>query len=204
MLAALLVVGCANPPAGDSGDTPEPGIIVDNRDPAFELAGVWNHVETENAFGGDCAWAPFWDNPADGSIDPARYATATVRPELPEPGMYEIFAWMCSAPAGDISSRQRVWLCASRGYSCTPVYVNPREDAGRWISLGTHHLQVDADVTVRNGATALGAPPGFETIADGDVVLDAFRFVYQGPAAATLTPQPFAPRPSTTADDQSS
>jgi hypothetical protein len=199
LLAMLLAAGCSEAAIGKGdGRTPEPGVVVDNGDRGFELTGAWNLAETEDAFDGDCAWAAFWDNPADGSIDLERYATATARPELPEPGMYEVFAWSCSAPASDISSQQRVWLCASRGYSCTPLYLDPSEDTGRWISLGTHFLDVDADVTVRNGATALGAPPGFETIADGAVVIDAFRFFYREPGAATLTPPPFAPRPTAT------
>jgi hypothetical protein len=199
LLALLLVAGCRNAFINEgNGRRSEPGVVVDNDDGAFELTGAWNLAQTEDAFDGDCAWAAFWDNPADGSIDPARYAAATARPELPEPGMYEVFAWLCSAPARDISSQQRVWLCASRGYSCTPLYVDPSEATGRWISLGTHFLDVESDVTVRNGATALGAPPGFEMIADGAVVIDAFRFLYRGPRATTLTPQPFAPRPTAT------
>jgi hypothetical protein len=180
----------------------EPGIIVDNQDPPMELTGNWTLTKSATAYDGECAWAPFWENPADGFIDPGQAARATVRPALAEPGMYEVYAWWCDNDVENLSTKQLIWLCASRGYSCTWIYINPREDPGKWNSLGTFYLDIDGDITVRNGKTNFGAPPGFETIADGAVVVDAFRFVHRSPKARTLTPLPFQPLPSPTDESQ--
>jgi hypothetical protein len=200
LLLALLVAGCTTAgPGGPEGGNETDGVVVDDGDAAVELEGAWERAQKNCAHGGGCVWAPLWENPSDGTIDPERAATATVRPALPEAGMYEIYAWWCRAPGRALASRQRVWICASRGYSCVAVYVNPQENEGQWNSLGTFYLETDADVTVKNSAQALGAPPGWETVADGAVVVDAFRFVYRGPRPGTLTPVPFAPQPSPTA-----
>jgi hypothetical protein len=208
--AALLILGTgliACRGAFRSGTTPATGglhpgedisVVVDNRDPMFELDGNWSIIQPASAYHGDCAWATFWKNPPDGSIDPAHFASATARPKLRQEGLYEVFAWWCDAGMPGVASKQLIWLCASRGYSCVPIYVNPRENAGRWNSLGVYYLEPDCDVTIRNGETMLGAPPGFETIADGAVVIDAFQFVYRGPRPSTLTPVPDLPRPSPT------
>jgi hypothetical protein len=200
-LAGLLLIpaliGCSM--AAPGGETEEAaGIVVDDADPAVELQGVWQTAQKSCAYGGTCAWAPLWDNPADGVIDPEQAATAVVRPPLDEPGLYELYAWWCRAPGRALASTQRISICASRGYSCVPVYINPQENEGQWNSLGTFYLEPDADVTVKNSAHQLGAPPGQETIADGAVVVDAFKFVYRGPRPGTLTPVPFRPQPSPT------
>jgi hypothetical protein len=112
--------------------------------------------------------------------------------------VYEVFGWWCDVQLRDKASRQMLWLCASRGYGCIPVYVNPQENPGQWVSLGTYYLDVDADLTVRNGARLTGAPPGFETIADGAVIIDAFGFVYCSPQPELLTPVPWSPVASPT------
>jgi hypothetical protein len=204
ILAASLIAcqGALKPvPTAETGG-PDFGkdiaVVVDNHDPTFELNGNWSIVQRSSAHDGDCAWAEFWKNPPDGSIDPAHFASATARPKLAQPGLYEVFAWWCDAGVPGLATKQLVWLCASRGYSCVPIYLNPRENAGRWNSLGTYYLEPDCDVTIRNGETMLGAPPGFETIADGAVVVDAFQFAYRGPRPSTLTPMPDLPRPSPT------
>jgi hypothetical protein len=203
-LAGLLLVlaptGCSVATGGGGGGTEEAaGVIVDNADPAVELQGTWQTAQKNCAYGGACAWAPLWDNPADGVIDPEQAATAVVRPPLDEPGLYEIYAWWCRAPGQALASTQRIWICASRGYSCVPVYINPQENEGQWNSLGTFYLEPDADVTIKNSARQLGTPPGQETIADGAVIVDAFKFVYRGPRPETLTPVPNQPQPSPTA-----
>ncbi len=201
LVSVLALVSCTGTLQGGtaaktSGPDSEQGIIVDNQDPAMESESKWTLVQSPTAYNGDCLWAPFWSNPANGSLDSAAYARATARPELPQAGMYEVYAWWCDAQVKDLSTKQSVWLCASRGYSCVTIYINPRENAGQWNSLGTYYLNVDADATVRNGEVWLGAPPGWETIADGAVVIDAFRFVYRSPLLYTLTPLPFQPSPS--------
>jgi hypothetical protein len=203
LVSALAFVSCTGAPqqvaaTKTSGPDSEQWVIVDNQDPAMESEGKWTLVQSPTAYNGDCLWAPFWKNPANGSVDSAYYARATTRPKLPQAGMYEVYAWWCGAPVEDRSTKQSVWLCATRGYSCVTIYINPREDAGQWNSLGTYYLDIDADVTVRNGEIRWGAPPGWEIIADGAVVIDAFRFVYRSPPLHTLTPLPFQPYPSPT------
>jgi hypothetical protein len=190
-------MGCTADARDQGEDANE--VIVDNGDPAVELQGPWQSAQKGCAYRGDCAWAPLWENPADGAIDPEQAATATVRPALPEGGLYEVYAWWCRAPGRALASTQRIWICASRGYSCVPVFINPQENQGQWNSLGTFALETDADLTIQNSAHAFGAPPGAETNADGAVVIDAFRFIYRGPRPETLTPAPFAPQPSPTA-----
>jgi hypothetical protein len=200
LLLAATLVGCgvSAPGGGDAGGTAAE-VVVDQADPAVELQGPWETAQKSCAYGGACAWAPLWDNPADGTIDPEQAATAVVRPALDEAGLYEIYAWWCRAPGRALASTQRLWICASRGYSCVAVYVNPQENEGQWNSLGSFYLEPDADVTVKNSARELGAPPGQETIADGAVVVDAFKFVYRGPRPETLTAVPNQPQPSPTA-----
>ncbi len=100
----------------------------------------------------------------------------------------------------NLSTRERIWLCASLGYSCVSIYINPHDNPGEWNSLGTYYLDTNGDATVQNGATTFGTPPGEETIANGAVIIDAFRFVYRSPRPLTLTPLPFQPYPSPTAE----
>jgi hypothetical protein len=196
----LVLAGCGAPAPAEVDQTETTGeIILDNADPTVELQGPWQSAHKNCAYGGVCAWAPLWDNPADGTIDPGQAATAIFRPALPEPGLYEIYAWWCRAPGQALASKQRIWICASRGYSCMSVTVNPQQSEGVWNSLGTFYLETDADVTVKNSALELRAPPGQETIADGAVVVDAFKFTYRGQPQGTLTPVPWQPQPSPTA-----
>jgi hypothetical protein len=176
----------------------DPGIVVDDGDPAMEFTGNWHPARPSLAHAGTCAWAAFWQNPADGTLDPVLHASVTVHLDLPRAGMYEVYVWWCDVKLREKASRQMLWLCASRGYSCLPIYVNPRENAGQWNSLGTYYLDMDADLTVRNGARMMGAPPGYEIIADGAVIVDAFRFVYRSPRPAVLTPVPWRPKASPT------
>jgi len=198
-LLAIFVLGsCTNTPhpigtMKTSQPDSEPGIIVDNQDPALHVEGQWSVGQSPTAYHEDCLSAPFWKNPADGSLDPVHFATATAHPQLPWAGMYEVYVWWCSASVENLSTQQRIWLCASQGYSCVSIYSNPHDNVGQWHSLGIYYMDINGDITVRNGETALGAPPGWETIADGAVVIDAFRFVYRGPRPQVLTPLPFQP-----------
>jgi hypothetical protein len=175
-----------------------PDIVVDDQDLTVQVTGNWHPARPAMAYEESCVWAPYWENPPNGRLDPDHHATATVRPDLTQAGMYEVYGWWCDVQLKDKASRQMLWLCASRGYSCVPIYINPQENTGQWNSLGTYYLGVDADLTVRNGARMAGAPPGFEMIANGAVVVDAFRFVYRSPRPAVLTPVPWGPEASPT------
>jgi len=57
------------------------------------------------------------------------------------------------------------------------VYVNLQENAGQWNSLGTYYLE-------RNGFLSISG------YLDGNVVADAFRFVYRSPEHIVITPTP--------------
>jgi hypothetical protein len=176
----------------------ESGLVIDNQDPEMELTGPWTLLEAATAYNGDCAWAPHWENSLDGLIDPSVAATATVRPTLPQAGMYEIYAWWCDPGIQDLSTKQLLWLCTSQGYGCSWVYINPQAKSGQWNSLGTFYLDEDGDITVRNSERGLGAPPGFETISNGAVIIDAFRFVHRATEMSPSTSPSLQPQPSPT------
>lgn len=93
-------------------------------------------------------------------------------------GAYEIFAWWCGDPNHDQSQRVRIQIYPTVGRVATyPVYVNLQENAGQWNSLGTYYLE-------RNGSLS------FDGNLDGNVVADAFRFVYRSPERVVITPTP--------------
>ena len=148
-------------------------IVVDNRDAGFSTAGHWFIGDGGLSYRGDCAWAPR----GIGNI-------ATVRPALPLGGSYEVFAWWCGDPNGDQADRAQIQIYPTAGRVATyPVHVNLQEGAGRWNSLGIYRLETNGFVSVDSG---LG----------GNVVADAFRFVYRSAERIVITPTP-APTPIT-------
>lgn len=159
-----LPVPTATPSAAPISDIE---MIVDNRDPAFSTTGWWFIGHGGQSYNGDCAWAPR-----------GIQNIACVRPELPVAGAYEIFAWWCGDPNHDQSQRVRIQIYPTVGRVATyPVYVNLQENAGQWNSLGTYYLE-------RNGSLS------FDGNLDGNVVADAFRFVYRSPERVVITPTP--------------
>ncbi len=146
---------------------PDIDIIVDNQHPAFSTAGTWFIGDGGQSYDGDCAWAPR-------GIQNMAY----VQPELPVAGAYEVFAWWCGDPNHDQSQRVLIQIHPTVGpIAPYQVYVNLQEDAGQWNSLGTYYLE----------------PNGFLSISgylDGNVVADAFRFVYRSPERVVITPTP--------------
>jgi hypothetical protein len=161
----------STPPAGLATPTtaavPNIELIVDNRDPAFSTTGTWFIGDGGQSYNGDCAWAPR-------GIQNIGY----VRPQLPLAGAYEILAWWCGDPNHDQSQRARIEVYPTVGRVATyPVYVNLQENAGQWNGLGTYYLE-------RNGF--LGIDGGL----DGNVVADAFRFVFRSPQHLVITPTP--------------
>jgi len=164
------------PTFGPPSPTPRPGpsptvpvidIIVDNRDPGFSSTGHWFIGDGGKSYRGDCAWAPR----GVGNI-------ATVRPELPLAGSYEVFAWWCGDPNSDQSDRAQIQVYPTQGRVATfPVQVNLQEDAGQWNGLGTYRLERNGFLSIDSGLA-------------GNVVADAFRFAYRGPEGVTITPTP--------------
>jgi len=142
-------------------------IIVDNRDPAFSTTGSWFTGDGGHSYNGDCAWAPR-------GIQNIAY----VRPELPVAGAYEVFAWWCGDPNHDQSQRARIEIYPTAGFVAPrQIYVNLQANAGRWNSLGTYRLEQDSFLSVAGNL-------------DGNVVADAFRFVYRSPEHLQITPTP--------------
>ena len=58
-----------------------------------------------------------------------------------------------------------------------PVYVNLQENAGKWNSLGVYVLETNGSLSIDSGL-------------HGNVVADAFRFVYRSPERIYVTPTP--------------
>lgn len=153
------------PPA--TATVPDVEIVVDNRDAGFSTTGAWFVGDGGQSYGDNCAWAPR-------GIQNIAY----VRPELPLAGAYEVFAWWCGDPNHDQSQRARIEIYLTIGRVATySVYVNLQENAGQWNSLGTYYLE-------RNGMLSV------DGYLDGNVVADAFRFVYRSPEWLIVTPTP--------------
>ena len=146
---------------------PDIDIIVDNQDVAFSTADTWFIGDGGQSYNGDCAWAPR-------GIQNIAY----VRPELPVAGAYEVFAWWCGDPNHDQSQRALIKIYPTVGRIAPyQVYVNLQENPGQWNSLGTYYLE-------RNGSLSINS------YLDGNVVADAFRFVYRSPERVVITPTP--------------
>jgi len=142
-------------------------IIVDNQDSAFSTTGTWFIGDGGQSYNGDCAWAPR-----------GIQNIAHVQPELPMAGAYEVFAWWCGDPNHDQSQRALIEVCPT-GERVAPyqVYVNLQENAGQWNSLGTYYLAQDGSLSISGHL-------------DGNVVADAFRFVYHSPEHVVVVPTP--------------
>jgi hypothetical protein len=205
MLSLILAAGCDStgevPLQAGTATTPvtDEGIIVDDQDARVELNGVWREVEVAGAYGGRCLWAPL--NPIvpndygyiqyDGSLS----AYAYVRPDLPQPGTYEIRAhWCAPRTAGEpIATISEIEVHATRGrVAYIPVQANMTQPGEAWVSLGRFYLEKDGSLIVSNR----------EGPNNGAVVFDAFQFIFRtserekAPPAGPL--QPPSPQPSPT------
>ncbi len=146
-------------------------IIVDNRDAAFSTTGWWFIGDGGQSYDGDCAWAPR-------GIQNIGY----VRPELPVPGAYEVFGWSCGDPNHDQSQRMLIQIYPTVGRIAPyQVHVNLQENAGQWNSLGTYYLEQNGFLSIDGNLY-------------GNVVADAFRFVYRSPEHVVITPTPIPTR----------
>ncbi len=154
---------------GTAAPTAAPGqaqdLVVDNASASFWPKGNWYFLVTGQQYGKDCYVAL-----------PGLGAAAEVRPELPEAGSYEVFAWWCGNPHADQTGHGIIEVHRSAGDAAPQaVGVNYQANAGQWQSLGVYNLQPDAFLTIKS-------------VLDGRVVADAFRFVYRSPAAAEAVP----------------
>ncbi len=154
------------PPTAD--DIPAIEIVVDNQDEGFSTTGAWFVGDGGQSHNGDCHWAP----PGVGNI-------AYIDPALPLAGSYEIFAWGCGDPNHDQvwQTTIMVYPYSSGTYAPPTARVNLKENAGRWVSIGTYSLTTGASLSV-----------GSELY--GNVMVDAFKFVYRSSEPMTITPTP--------------
>ncbi len=154
---------------------PDIDIIVDNQDPAFSTTGTWFVGDGGQSYGGDCHWAPR-------GIQNIAY----VRPELPEAGAYEVLAWWCGDPDHNQSQRAKIQVYPYQGVLVPyQIHVNLAENAGQWNSLGTYDLGPESFLSIDGNL-------------DGNVVADAFRFVYRSPERVVITPTPLPTQDPTT------
>ena len=140
---------------------PRTEIVVDNAGPNFWPKGNWYFLKTDQQYGPDCYEAL-----------PGLEATAEVRPDLAKAGSYEVFAWWCGNPHYTQTSQGVIEVHRSADDAAPQaVGVNYQANAGEWQSLGTYNLEPGAFLNVKS-------------VLNGNVVADAFRFVYRGEKAS--------------------
>jgi len=131
MLRSLAVISCLCALTGYSLGTPTE-VIVDNLDPGFATAGVdWAESGAVDEYNG----SSLYTNTVGDS--------ATWTPDLPEAGLYQVWAWWASqAPGGWVYERDTE---ADYTIHCDggvdTVVVNQQEDYGQWNLLGTYPFQ---------------------------------------------------------------
>jgi hypothetical protein len=101
-------------------------------------------------------------------------------------GTYEVLAWWCGDPDHNQSNRVLIQVYPSQGAELPyQVHVNLQEGAGRWNSLGTYRLGPESSLSIQGNL-------------EGNVVADAYRFVYRSAEAPVITPTPLPTRDPTT------
>ena len=159
------------PPATAPAPTEAAGIevIVDDQDPGVSFIGAWYTGDGGASYQGGCLWAP----PGIGNI-------AYVEPDLPLAGSYDVYAWGCGDPNHDQVWQTEVMLY-SYGlgfvYAVPTAQVDLKENAGRWVPLGTFYMQPNSSLSIGGQYW-------------GNVAIDAFRFVYRTPEQVFSTPEP--------------
>lgn len=167
ILALLILVGCGRTSVE---------VVVDNQNSATQLDGTWLLVDAPQSYERNCVWSPL--NPIVPNefgyhqYDSAKSSYAYVRPELPQAGRYEVYAWWCDAQVEQRSRHLEVQIYPTTGrVAYESVKVDLTSRSGQWNSLGTYYMKPDGLIIVSNLADST----------DGAVVLDAFRFVYRSP-----------------------
>jgi len=145
--------------ANNIDDSPEedPGaVVVDNADTtgAFTTSGAWNRAVGAGSYLGDALWA----------LQGAGATTAAFVPDLPGPGIYEVFIWCGPDPNDDHAAAAPV-VISHRDGTVTRL-VNLKEGHSRWNSLDRFPFPAgkESSVVITNAA-------------DGNVLADAVKFV---------------------------
>jgi hypothetical protein len=144
-------------------------IIVDDQDPGVSFIGAWYAGDGGASYQGGCLWAP----PGIGNI-------AYVDPDLPLAGSYDVYAWGCGDPNHDQVWQTEVMLYSyGTGfvYAVPTAHVDLKQNAGRWVPLGTFTMQPNSSLSIGGQYR-------------GNVAIDAFRFVYRTPEQVFSTPEP--------------
>ncbi len=147
-------------------------IIIDDGDPGTSSTGRWIESNAPGAYGASSLYSGSW----------RRY---TWQFSCPETAEYELSMWWTEWPSR--TTRAKI-LVASDGGTKT-IYVNQRENGGKWNALGRYAYTSGKTYDV----TIIGAPGNVTTCAD------AVRFVkydppkadfsadrYRGPAPLTI------------------
>jgi hypothetical protein len=158
---------------GTAAPTASPGeIVVDNAAASFWPVGNWYYFTTGQQYGKDCYVAL-----------PGLDSAAEVRPDLPEVGSYEVFAWWCGDPDHNQTADGIIEIHRSAAdLAPQAVGVNYQANTGSWQSLGIYNLEPGAFLNVKS-------------VLDGNVAADAFRFVRRSPAGSEAPPT-VAPTPT--------
>jgi hypothetical protein len=134
------------------------GAVADNDATGFEVvSGEWNP-----ASGVAGHYGQTYRTHAAGSGS----AVVRWRPEVPVSGVYQVAVWFTAHENRASNAPYKV----NHANGFTTVPVDQRSRGGQWVSLGTYRLTAGATVELSDAA-------------DGFVVADAVRLVYQGVVA---------------------
>jgi hypothetical protein len=136
-------------------------VIVDNSDSSgVEISGIWSESTSETGqFYGE-------NYLHDGNTDKGSNKWVRFTPDLPQDGLYEVYA-IWSASLGRATS---VPIDVVSGEGTNTVNVNMQESGGQWNSLGIYHFNAGQSGSVKVGT--------FET--DHYVIADAVRWKDRG------------------------
>ncbi|MFC0107749.1 golvesin C-terminal-like domain-containing protein [Kibdelosporangium aridum] len=131
------------------------GAVTDNDATGFEVvSGDWN-----SATGVDGYYGPNYRTAPAGTGN----AVARWRPEVPANGRYEIAVWYTE----DANRASNAPFIVNHANGSTTVSLDQRSRGGQWVTLGTYWLNNASTIELTNAA-------------NGYVIADAVRLVYQG------------------------
>ncbi|MHB0858698.1 MAG: golvesin C-terminal-like domain-containing protein, partial [Anaerolineae bacterium] len=144
------------------------GLVIDDQDPGFSTTSAQDAWVPYAQAEGEHYGGSHWFNRTVGAGDDI----ATWTFQVPEPGVYEVFAWWWAGATRPPDVPYTIECLTGN----VLVRMNQQIDGGRWNSLGEFSFRDVGRVRVSDGATS-----GL------DVVADAVRLVYLRPLS---DPQP--------------
>ena len=149
------------------GSRSAPEIVVDNEDeaPDFVLVGSWSTGAYGNPYDSCYHWT-YGDTSGD--------RTATWTPDLPNDGIYDVFAYWVQ---GENRATNSPYIIHHLGGADT-VRVNQEANGETWYPLGSYPFAAGTghDVTLTNDANQI-------------VIADAVRWAYSGPLEPEAPPE---------------